>query len=135
MKTFKHISSLIIILLLSNSTFATEYYVNENTGNDQNNGKNESKACKSLFKVSNTKLKPGDVILLAKGVEFKGSIEWTNLTGSKSKPITILSYEYNNSSKKPHINAKGYLNGIKLTDCSHIKIDGISIIVDEGEKS
>ena len=54
------------MLLLCSSAFATEYYVNANTGNDQNNGTNESTAWKSLFKVSNAKLKPGDIILLAK---------------------------------------------------------------------
>ena len=134
MKTFKNISFLIIMLLLSASTFATEYYVNAATGNDQNNGKSESTAWKSLFKVSNTNLKPGDVVLLATGQEFTGTIEWTNISGSKSKPITLSSYSVGNSDTLPIINAKGYLNGIKLTDCSHIKINGLTIIADGGKK-
>ncbi|MDT0551845.1 right-handed parallel beta-helix repeat-containing protein [Urechidicola vernalis] len=134
MKILKDISSILIVVFISTSSFATEYYVNAETGNDQNNGKSESTAWKSLFKVSTTNLKPGDVILLANGQEFKGSIEWTKLSGTKSKPIEISSYVVSGSDIKPIINAKGFLNGIKLTDCSHIKINGISIIADGGKK-
>lgn len=134
MHIFKNIVLNIIILFLGNSSFATDYYVNGETGNDQNNGKSETQAWKSLAKVSNAKLKPGDVILLAKGQEFRGTIEWNDVRGSKSKPIIITSYTTGIKETLPIINAKGYLNGIKLTDCSHISINGLTIIADGGKK-
>ena len=133
MKVLKHIRFLVIFLLLSTSTFATEYYINASSGNDENNDKSKSKPWKSLYKVSNTSLKPGDVILLATGQEFKGSIEWTNLSGSKSKPIVISSYIVSDSNVKPIINAKDEQGGIILVNCSHIKVDGLTIVANGGK--
>jgi magnesium-transporting ATPase (P-type) len=97
MYILKNIVLTVIILFLSTSAFATDYYVNRENGNDQNNGKSKAQAWKSLFKVSKAKLKPGDVILLAKGQEFKGTIEWADVRGSKSKPIIITSYTTGNN--------------------------------------
>jgi hypothetical protein len=133
MRTLKKLNALVIILLLSTSAFATEYYVNAATGNDANNGKSETQAWQSLAKVSNTNFKSGDIILLAKGQEFKGSIEWTNISGSKSKPIIISNYEVSGSNVKPIINAKDELGGIVLINCSHIKVDGLTIIANGGK--
>lgn len=133
MKTFKHFRTFVMLLFLSTSTFATEYYVNAATGNDKNNGKSETQAWQSLAKVSNTNFKPGDIILLANGQEFKGSIEWTNLSGSKSKPIVISSYMVSGSTMKPVINAKDHLGGIVLVNCSHIKVDGLTIVANGGK--
>lgn len=132
MNKTKYITSLIVLLFLSTSTFATNYYVNAKTGNDQNSGKNKRSAWKSLLKVSTANLKAGDQIFLASGQEFRGTIVWTNVSGSKSNPIVISSYNVGNNDVAPIINAKGFLNGIKLTDCSHIKISGITIVADGG---
>lgn len=133
MKTLKHFSILVIILLLSTSAFATKYYINAEAGNDQNNGKSETQAWQSLEKVSNTNFKSGDIILLANGQEFKGSIEWTNISGSKSKTIVISSYIVSESTIKPIINAKDHLAGIVLINCSHIKVEGLTIVANGGK--
>lgn len=133
MNTLKKIFTLILILLLNATTFATEYYVNAKIGNDNNNGKSKFKAWQSLAKVSNTNFKPGDIILLANGQEFFGSIEWTNISGAKSKPIIITNYEVSGTTIKPIINAKDQLGGIVLINCSHIKVDGLTIIANGGK--
>jgi len=133
MKTLNNFVVLVIILLLSTSSFATKYFVNAETGNDQNNGKSEIQAWQSLAKISNTKFNPGDIILLATGQEFKGSLEWTNISGSKSKPIVISNYMVSDSNVKPIINAKDHLGGIVLVNCSHIKVEGLTIVANGGK--
>lgn len=134
MRFFKHIGIFSIMLLLSTAVFATEYYVNAETGSDKNNGQSHNTAWKTLKKVNSKKFKAGDKVLLASGQEFFGSIEWESLYGKKSNPIEISSYMYKNEKSKPIINSKNYLNGIKLTNCSYIKISNLSIIADGGKR-
>ena len=59
---------LFVLLLLVNNITATTYYVNSETGDDQNSGKSEQKAWKSLWKVNKKVFKPGDIILFAAGL-------------------------------------------------------------------
>jgi len=135
MKKSKYTHIIILLLFLSQSIFATDYYINAKTGNDKNDGKSPNSAWKSLFKVSQKNFKPGDKILLATGQEFKGTIKWSFIKGTKSKPITIGSYILANSKQKPIINAKDYLNGILLENCSHIQVKGLTITASGGKKS
>ncbi|MDH3323364.1 MAG: right-handed parallel beta-helix repeat-containing protein [Flavobacteriaceae bacterium] len=135
MKNIKHIALFLFILFLSIKSYATIYYINAETGNDQNNGKSIESAWKSLEKINRKNFKPGDQILLAAGQEFYGSIKLDHQYGTKSKPIVISSYSQDNNNEAPIINAKGFLNGIKMTDCSHIKISGLSITANGGNKN
>ncbi len=123
----------VIVLLISTSVFATDYYVNAKNGNDKNNGKSPATAWKSLKKITGTNFKAGDHIFLASGQEFFGTIELKQQFGKKSNPIVITSYKVDGANTKPVINAKGYMNGIKMTNCSFIKIDGLTIMADGGK--
>ncbi len=134
MNTLKNIYILIIVLLVNTSAFATKYYVNVETGKDINNGTSIETPWKSLKKVSTKNFKPGDQILLASGQEFFGFLKLNNQSGKKSKPIVISSYPNNNNNKNPIINAKGFLNGILLNNCSHIKIEGLTVTANGGNK-
>lgn len=126
---------IIVLLLVNTSAFATDYYVNPATGSDKNKGTSESSAWKTIKKVNSKNFKPGDRILLAAGQELFGAIAWDSEYGKESKPIEISSYPFNNATEKPIINAQGFLNGIKLTNCSHIKISNLSIVADGGKRS
>jgi len=130
----KKTSFIILLFFASNAIFATEYFVNSVSGSDKNSGKRKNSAWKTLKKVSKKSFKAGDKILLASGQEFIGTIELESLSGEKSAPIEISSYSCNNAMENPIINAKGYLNGIKLTNCSHIKISNLTIKADGGAK-
>ena len=134
MKLPKELKIFILLVFVSNVVFATDYFVNTVEGNDKNDGKSEANAWKSLKKVSKKNFQSGDRILLATGQEFFGSIVLESESGKKSKPIEISSYVYNNATEKPIINAKGFLNGIKLTNCSHIKISNLSIKANGGKR-
>ena len=129
----KSILTLFLVLAYIFSNAQTTYFIDNISGNDNNNGKSKFKAWQSLAKVSNTNFKPGDLILLANGQEFFGSIEWTNISGAKSKPIIITNYEVSGTTIKPIINAKDQLGGIVLINCSHIKVDGLTIIANGGK--
>jgi len=123
-----------LCFLMSLFTHATNYYVNAKTGDDKNKGTSPEVAWKSLKKISKSKFKPGDRILLASGQVFFGSIKLYRQSGNKSKPIVITYYEHNGNKTAPVINAKGELNGIRISESSNIIIDGLTIVADGGTR-
>ena len=128
------ISTVIIYLLAVGTSSATNYYVHPDLGNDQNPGTSLIKPLQSLEKASTLELKPGDVILLAAGHTFYGSLELRDVAGTDEAPIVIASYSLSSAlkDKRAVIDAKGYLNGISLTDCSHIIVENLIVSANGG---
>ncbi|HEX3045203.1 MAG TPA: hypothetical protein VHY08_10630 [Bacillota bacterium] len=53
---------------------AADYYVDSAGGNDKNNGLSEAKAWRSIEKVNNTRLAPGDRVLFKRGGVWRGNL-------------------------------------------------------------
>ena len=59
----------------------TTYYVDSKSGSDSNDGTSESKAFKTLDKVNDLDLEPGDTVLLKKGSVFENqALKFTKKT-------------------------------------------------------
>jgi hypothetical protein len=84
----KHL--LTILLLLSQTTFATNYYIS-NTGSDSNNGTSTSTAWQTISKVNSSTFVPGDQILFKRGDTFFGSLTISQ-SGVSGNPITFDAY-------------------------------------------
>ncbi len=69
---------------------ATKYYVSS-SGNDNYPGTSANKPIKSIEKVNNLELKPGDSILFHKGETFMGELT-VKYSGTVDKPIVFSSY-------------------------------------------
>ncbi len=67
------------------------FYVDSKNGNDNNDGKSQGKALKSLYAVSQRYFQPGDKILFKRGCTFTGSLT-VNGNGSAGKEIVVGSY-------------------------------------------
>ncbi|GGZ87358.1 right-handed parallel beta-helix repeat-containing protein [Algibacter mikhailovii] len=80
------------------------YYVNSITGNDQNNGKSENRAWKTLWKVNQQKFKPGDKILIAAGTSYNEVLRPKG-SGAEGKVIQIDKY---GKGANPVIHGNGY---------------------------
>lgn len=122
----------IVILVFAtcfNHLNARNYYFST-SGNNKNEGTTPREAFKSLSKLEDISLKPGDKILLKKGDVFEGTIELVNVSGTIRKPIYINSY--GDSERKPVINAKGLLHGILIQDSSFINVSNITITANGG---
>jgi hypothetical protein len=126
---------LVLTYIISFSAIANSYYINSETGNNNNDGSSPTSAWKTLDRVSQVHFKAGDQILLATGLEYFGSLVLKSQKGTLKRPILISSYKYNNSEKQPHINATGYLNGILIIDSSHITVRGLSISANGGNEN
>ena len=101
----------IIFIFLSTILFAqTTYYVSNSEGNDNNNGLSQSSPIKTINKINNIKLKPGDKVLFRRGDTWNSiSLKITN-SGTNSQPIIISDYGTGNF---PIISLKQELDGWK----------------------
>jgi|TARA_B100001093_G_scaffold226699_1_gene217249 hypothetical protein len=118
-----------LFLLLISCEENNNFYFDSVNGNDQNPG-TINLPFKSIEKIKDVKLKSNSNIYLSNGSFFKGSINLLN-----KKNILITNYNNENFSKKPIIDAKGYLAGILVENSSNINISNIQITANGGNES
>lgn len=82
----------------------TTYYVSSLKGNDANSGTEENTPFKSLDKINEISLQPGDQVLLEKGSVFNDQFLHIQGSGSEEAPIIISTY---GEGERPQINANG----------------------------
>jgi len=126
----KKVVMLIIAMMVCYPIFATDYYFSTKQGDEKYDGKSEKTPFKSLSKVKELDIKPGDKLLLKKDDVFYGNIELSGISGNSKK--TVLISAFGKGTNLPCINAKGYLNGILLQDCSYITVSDIEITANGG---
>ena len=73
------------------NVFCTEYYINADTGNDENTGTSPETPWKTLKKANNANLKPGDQLLFACGCTWHGQLI-ISTSGLEKNPIIIDAY-------------------------------------------
>jgi hypothetical protein len=76
---------------LSEAKASVTYYVDSNSGSDQNSGTAPARAWKTLAKVNSSTFAPGDKILLKSGQSWTGQL-WPKGSGSAESPIQVDSY-------------------------------------------
>lgn len=111
---------------------ATAFYLDSETGDDNNAGTSPEKAWKSLAKASEKTYKPNEKLLLCNGCTFTGTLK-LNANGTKIAPVIVSTYAGNNGRKnRPVIDAKGYLAAIQVQNGSNFQIDGLELTSDGG---
>lgn len=101
------------------------YYLDAEGGNDSSDGKSQGTAWKSLSKVSNLKLLPGDKVLLKRGSTFNEVFLINESSGSKKQQITISTY---GSGDKPKIVApSNSKHAMQVRNCEYITIENLDI--------
>ena len=126
----KQIKYQVFVLLLSFSLCAqNQYYLSSSTGNDNNNG-SQTQPWKTLSKLSNTTLGPGDTVYFKKGDTFRGHYV-VNGSGTEGNLITFTSYGSGNQpiiSGSSHDDGGGdYREAILVTNHDNMVFDGLEI--------
>ncbi|MCA0892142.1 right-handed parallel beta-helix repeat-containing protein [Microbulbifer agarilyticus] len=123
-----------VLVMMSSSGFAADYYVHASNGSDRNQGTSPEQAWKSLRALEKVTLQPGDRVLLARGERFRGNIELVDVAGTETKPIVISSYAEgaDESQPKPIVDAKGRNAGVLILDSRYIEISNLQIEADGG---
>ena len=126
----KQIKYQVFVLLLSFSLCAqNQYYLSSSTGNDNNNG-SQTQPWKTLSKLSNTTLGPGDTVYFKKGDTFRGHYV-VNGSGTEGNLITFTSYGSGNQpiiSGSSHDDGGGdYREAILVNNHDNMVFDGLEI--------
>lgn len=110
----------------NNSSQSVNYYFDATNGNDQQDGLSESSAWKSLDKIDQLNLKPGDQILLKRGEQFTGTIDFT-AQGTAHAPILIGAYGEGNI--KPILSAPdSSLFAVRILNSSYVTLQDLEIV-------
>lgn len=119
---------LLILFLMFVCSFAnaTNYYFNNETGVNANNGTSISKPWKNFSLLSTVVLQPGDSILIATGQTFLGCLSIINTKGSINHPIVVAGYLFKGDTTKPIIDAGYALYALHIQNSSGIHIQGIA---------
>ena len=127
---YKQIKYPIFVLLLSYSLCAqNQYYLSSSTGNDSNDG-SQTQPWKTLSKISNTTLGPGDTVYFKKGDTFRGHFV-VDGSGTEQSPITFTSYGNGNQpiiSGSDHDYGDGdYREAMLVTNHDNMVFDDLEI--------
>ena len=110
-------SIFIIALAILGGACSNVYYISPD-GDDNNSGKSNSKAWKTIQKVNETDFEPGSSILFEGGKEFDGTIQLSEAdAGSADLKITVSSF----GDEKALING-GDIEGLNATNCDHLVV-------------
>ncbi len=119
------LQSILFMLALPAILYAETYYVDSNTGSDNNSGTSTAMAWKSLEKVNSQLFSPGDTILFKSGAEWTGILHLKG-SGSDDKPIVIDKY---GGTKLPVIRGDGgeypyvvYLDNVQYYEVSNLEL-------------
>ena len=126
----KQIKYQVFVLLLSFSLCAqNQYYLSSSTGNDNNNG-SQTQPWKTLSKLSNITLGPGDTVYFKKGDTFRGHYV-VDGSGAEGNPITFTSYGSGNQpilSGSDHEDGGGdYREAILVTNHDNMVFDDLEV--------
>lgn len=135
MKTTMNNLFVLALILVSlacskNQTKQTNYYFDANGGNDSNSGISEKKAFKSLNKIQDLTLKPGDSILLKSGVIFEEQL-FISCKGDSARPVVIDKY---GGTAKPYIKGDASeFQAVYILNSEYIHVNNLEIS-NKGEK-
>lgn len=125
----KHISICCLALFGFCAVQAKSYYFDAVSGNDSNAGLSAETPFKSLHKIGDLSLKPGDKILLSADNLFQEPLILKGIRGASGREITVSAYTKNkNDDALAIINAAGFLNGILIQDCAHLKVQNMEVL-------
>ncbi len=107
----------------------TDYYVHPSLGHDSLAGTSKAHAFRTLKRVSQVKLLPGDRILLASGETYLGSLSLVHRHGSADNPILISTTTWGQTEAliPATINFQGKPQGILLEGATYIHVSQLSL--------
>lgn len=116
-----------LAVLSVGEAWAADYYLDARRGNDVNDGQSGDRAWRSLARLRDVPLQPGDRILLAAGSTWKEPLVLTR-SGSRGKPILIAPV---GEGARPRIDAGGVSSyAVALLNVQFVAVKGLELTND-----
>lgn len=116
---------LLLLVLASCSEFSTTYYLDAANGNDNQSGLSESNAWKSLSKLRDVKLNPGDRVLLKRGNTFQGELE---ISGQGTSDNRIYIEAYGEGDKPCIVGNDTSLYAVRILNSDYLTLRNVEIV-------
>lgn len=129
---YKQIVLLVLLLVLSLSSYGSTYYVSQG-GNDLSSGASIATAWRTTSKVNSTRLLPGDVVLFEGGSVFAGGLVLDGSTqGTTASPIVFSSYGAGRAVIDSGNNAGFYAHNTGGIEVRNLEFKGSGRLVNSG---
>ncbi|NJY61819.1 hypothetical protein HC174_03490 [Salinimicrobium sp. CDJ15-81-2] len=116
---------------ISDNTCPNNTYYVSATGDDKNSGLTPNDAWKTIEKVNNTTIRPGDAVLFEGGKTFDGSLKFdSNDANGGSNVVTVSSYGTGRATI-----SSGTANGIDIYNTAGFKINNLIVSGTPGNKN
>ena len=124
MKQF-YFTTLLLTLFSFSNLFATDYYIDANNGNDGNSGLSSTNAFRSLLKVDNLNLLPGDTVFFMEGTYRRPgqTLLTIDQSGTEDNYITFTNFE----DQTPILEFNSWTGIDIIGGSSYLKFDGLQI--------
>jgi hypothetical protein len=114
----------LLLLCVAGAAFPTTYYVDSARGDDAALGTSPASAWRSIEKVNNARLLPGDRVLLRSGSRWSGQLTIRS-SGAAGKPLVIDRY---GRGPLPRIDAEGRTeNAVFLHNVEHVELRNLEL--------
>lgn len=104
---------------------AASYYLDATNGDDNQNGLSESNAWKSLSKLRDVKLNPGDRVLLKRGDIFQGELE---ISGQGTSDNRIYVETYGEGDKPCIVGNDTSLYAVRILNSDYLTLRNVEIV-------
>lgn len=109
------------------AAFATTYYFNSVKGDDRFSGTSDAQSWKSLSRIKDIALQPGDQLLLAAGSAWKEPLTISR-SGKANAPITVAA---TGIGPRPRIDVGGISpHGVAVVNAEYVTISGLEVTND-----
>lgn len=114
-------------LIFSASGWAATYYVDSSLGNDRNDGQSANASWRSLQRIKDVPLQPGDTILLAAGSVWREPLIITR-SGRNHAPISV---RVTGVGPRPRIEIGGVADyGVAILNAEFVTVSGLEVTND-----
>lgn len=125
-KLLRYLLALLILFAAVPAT-AADYYIDAVRGDDARQGQGPAYAWRTLARLNNVVLKPGDRVLLAAGSVWREPLE-IRRSGERDAPIRVTAW---GTGPRPRIDAGGVAQyGVAILNAEYVSVSGIEVTND-----
>ena len=121
------------LMFMAGMVSAKTYYVSPVMGNDSNKGTSAVAPFKTLDRIAEIGLMPGDSVLLHTEGVHKGVLKLIDVCGGNDSPVYVSAYDTVKGRRRlARIDAAESVAGVYMENCKHIEVSRLMITANGG---